>query len=478
MAKLRIHALADPIQALFGPGTLAGFSDGQLLERFLSPGDEASDLAFETLVIRHGPMVMRVCRSILDDHDDAHDAFQAAFLVLARRSDTIRERRSVGSWLYGVAVRVAMRCRTKVVRGRIRDRRTITAAQAAAAVRRCQEGLTVVECDETAHAVHSEVSRLPEKFRAPIVLCYLEGLTHDEAAARLKWPVGTVRSRLARARDTLRARLGRRGITANSSLGIVNAWLAGERLPIVGPEPITRELSSAIVRAAVHLTSGPPSSAGPISARSFSLAQGVLNTMLLNKVVLATCAALPLAIASLGGGLFLAQKLHAQDPKPRATPSTDAKPSARPQEKSEPSEIDRLREKVLEAARMRLDAQRAFYEEGRITIDRFLDASKQFQLAELTAAKTHPERLAAMQRYVNRLVEIEKREKAELEVGRGTIADVAEASYRRAEAQLDLELARTETGGTAAILRRLGDLERKVDQLGSTLKQKVSTQTE
>ena len=126
---------------------------------------------------------------------------------------------------------------------------------------------------------------------------------------------------------------------------------------------------------------------------------------------------------------------------------------------------------------MRLDAQRAYYEEGRITIDRFLDANKQFQLAEISAAKTDSERLAAMQRYVSRLVEIERREQAELEAGRATVADVAEASYRRTEAQLDLEFARTEGGGTASILLRLRELERKVDQLDSTLKQKVSTQT-
>jgi hypothetical protein len=187
-------------------------------------------------------------------------------------------------------------------------------------------------------------------------------------------------------------------------------------------------------------------------------------------MLLAACTALPLAIVSLGGVLFIGQELQAQDPRPRAAASTDTRASTQPKEPPGPSEIDRLRQNVLAAARLRLDAQRAYYEEGRITIDRFIDAGKQFELAELSAARTDAERLAAMQRYVNRLVEIERREKAELEIGRGTIADVAEASYRLAEAQLDMELARTGAAGTTSILRRLGELEQKVLQLEKAAK--------
>jgi RNA polymerase sigma factor (sigma-70 family) len=465
MAKLRVHALADPIQALFGPGTMAGFSDGQLLERFLSPGDSAGELAFEALVMRHGPMVMRVCRSILNDPDAAHDAFQAAFLVLARRGHAIRDRRSVASWLYGVAARVAMRCRSTAIGRHIRDRRAIAAAKTNAADQFNQETQSTLEFEETAHAVHTEVNRLPEKYRAPIVLCYLEGLTHDEAAARLSWPVGTVRSRLARARDTLRARLTRRGITSNTTLAPVSGRLANDTAQAMLQETIPRELSTSIARAVSHLVTGGSSSTAAFSTHSLTLAQGVLKAMTLKKLLFFASAALPLFLISLGGGVLIAQKLHAQDPKPITLRPADTSPAAQPNESPQQSAIDHLRQRVLEAAQARLDAVKAYYDEGRITIDRYLDANKQYQLAEVTAARTDSERLAAMQRYVNRLVDIERREKSELDEGRATVADLAEATYRRTEAQLDFELARTGTAGAASILARLSDLERKVDRL-------------
>ena len=199
MTNAPAQVFTDHMQVLFGVGTCAGLTDGQLLERFMAGRDEAGDLAFEALVTRHGPMVMRVCRNVLDDPHDVHDAFQAVFLVLARRANAIRNRQSVGSWLYGVAVRVSARARVAAIRRQIRDRRTIGAAQAIAAVVPNQDDASPIERNDRAEVVHQELSRLPEKYRAPVVLCYLEGLTHDEAAARLSWPVGTVRSRLARA---------------------------------------------------------------------------------------------------------------------------------------------------------------------------------------------------------------------------------------------------------------------------------------
>ena len=134
MTNAPAQVFTDHMQVLFGVGTCAGMTDGQLLERFMAGRDESGDLAFETLVTRHGPMVMRVCRNVLDDPHDVHDAFQAVFLVLARRANAIRDRRSIGSWLYGVAMRVSARARVTAIRRRIRDRRTMGAAQAIAAV--------------------------------------------------------------------------------------------------------------------------------------------------------------------------------------------------------------------------------------------------------------------------------------------------------------------------------------------------------
>jgi polysaccharide biosynthesis/export protein len=228
MTNAPAEVFADHMQVLFGIGTCAGLTNGQLLERFMAGRDEAGDLAFETLVTRHGPMVMRVCRNVLDDSCDVHDAFQAVFLVLARRANAIRTRNSVGNWLYGVAVRVSARARVTAIWRQIRERRTLRAAETIATVDSNQNDPSPIEQNEHAEVVHQELSRLPEKYRAPVVLCYLEGLTHDEAAARLSWPVGTVRSRLARARDRLRTRLARRGVTAPASIGPMASWLVGE----------------------------------------------------------------------------------------------------------------------------------------------------------------------------------------------------------------------------------------------------------
>ena len=134
MRHASAQTFTDHLQALFDGGTCAGLTDGDLVERFQARRDAAGERAFEALVTRYGPMVLRVCRNLLDDPDDVHDAFQAIFLVLARRAGAIRESESVGSWLYGVAVRVAARARVSTIRRRIRDRRTIEAAGVIAAV--------------------------------------------------------------------------------------------------------------------------------------------------------------------------------------------------------------------------------------------------------------------------------------------------------------------------------------------------------
>ena len=243
MPHASTHALTDQLATLFGAGTCAGMTDGELLERFRTSRDEGGERAFESLVTRHGPMVLGICRNILDDPSDVHDAFQAVFLVLARRAGAIRKSESVGSWLYGVTVRVAARARATAIRRRVRERRVLAAAAAVAVAGGSPEASPAasIEHDDGAAIVHEEVVRLPERYRTPIVLCYFEGLTHDEAAARLSWPVGTVRSRLARARDRLRGRLTRRGVAAPSTIGPLAAWL------IAGQGPAS---ASAAIRAA------------------------------------------------------------------------------------------------------------------------------------------------------------------------------------------------------------------------------------
>src|SRR5262249_52031173 len=157
------------------------------------------ETAFEALVARHGPMVLGVCRQILRDPNDVDDAFQATFLVLVRKAGSLRRCELLGNWLYGVAYRVAMRARSLAAR---RLARLASADDLADRRNRLNSAFVhaAALAPDAGPWLHHEVRHLPEKYRTPIILCYFEGLTHDEAAARLGWPLGTVKGRLARAR--------------------------------------------------------------------------------------------------------------------------------------------------------------------------------------------------------------------------------------------------------------------------------------
>src|SRR5438445_7385763 len=192
-------------------------SDARLLGRYVADRDEA---AFELLVWRHAGLVFGVCRRVLGDSHAAEDAFQATFLALARKARAIRRGESLSGWLHRVARRIASRARTSTVRRILVERR----AAIGIAVTSDECGLGDVRA-----VVDEEVDRLPERLRRPVVLCYLEGLTTDEAARRLGCPRGTVLSRLAAARDKLRDRLARRG------LGLPAAGLAAVLVPAAAP---------------------------------------------------------------------------------------------------------------------------------------------------------------------------------------------------------------------------------------------------
>jgi RNA polymerase sigma factor (sigma-70 family) len=189
-----------------GPGDLPGPPDDDLLDRFLGPDRTAAEEAFQELVGRHGLLVLGVCRQILGQEQDAEDAFQATFLVLARYAGQIRHRRLLDRWLYQVAYRIAVRSRSESAR-RCRHERQGAEIAAVAPDREHDPAWR-----EQRTVLHEEVSRLPENYRGAIRLCYFEERSHGEAAALLRWPVGTVKARLARARALLRARLTRRGL--------------------------------------------------------------------------------------------------------------------------------------------------------------------------------------------------------------------------------------------------------------------------
>jgi RNA polymerase sigma factor (sigma-70 family) len=467
------QAITEHVQALFGVGTCAGLTDGELLERFLASRHDAGEMAFESLVTRHGPMVMRVCRNMLDDPQDIHDAFQAVFLVLARRGGAIRHRDSVAAWLYGVALRVAARANVGAVRRHVRDRRTILAAQIVATDISIRHAAPPSERNDEFAVVHQEVNRLPERFRAPIVLCYLEGLTHDEAAARLRWPVGTVRSRLARAREKLRMRLTRRRVTAPVAIGPLATWMSTDDAATasvatgsaVHVTVIPRELIISVARAASRVTAGQAIAGASVSATSLVLFQGVLRTMILKKLTLAAFVLVPIGVLATVGGPFLARRSQAQDQNRPVADSTQNRSPNGTNKRVKPADIDPLIQQLLAAARNRVEAQKAYYEEGRITLDRFVDACQQLESAELLAANTDAERNAAKKRFLDLLKEIENREQAELVVGRGTKADVAEIVARRIQTEVALKRSEQESIEIDRILRRLRALERKVEQL-------------
>jgi RNA polymerase sigma factor (sigma-70 family) len=201
--------------------TTAEPTDGQLLERFTAHYDEG---AFAELVRRHGPMIHGVCRRVLENEEDVEDAFQATFMILVRKADSIRKRESAASWLYGVALRTARRARVSAARRRERERRAAVSEQAVAPEDVWRDVRPVLD---------EEVDALPEKFRDLVVLCYMQGHTYAEAARLLHTAVGTVSTRLTQARNLLKDRLMRRGVVL--PLAILGTLLETNAAPAAVP---------------------------------------------------------------------------------------------------------------------------------------------------------------------------------------------------------------------------------------------------
>jgi RNA polymerase sigma factor (sigma-70 family) len=260
MASERSGIVLRRIQTLWDEGRIGAWTDEQLLERFTATGS-AGEAAFEAIILRHGPMVLGVCRRVLRDPNDVEDAFQATFLILARKPGAIRKGEVLGGWLCRVAYRVATRARALAARHRATEPRDRMAESAPTE--------ELVERDDLIAAILGEVQLLPEKYRLPVQLCYLEGRTHDEAAAQLAWPVGTVRTRLAWARDRLRDRLSRRGL-ALSAACIDRSLLSLKA---------SADVPAALVEATVAAAGG-----HAIGTGATTLAAGVMRAVLMNKL--------------------------------------------------------------------------------------------------------------------------------------------------------------------------------------------------
>jgi RNA polymerase sigma factor (sigma-70 family) len=322
-------------------------TDGQLLERFVTGHDEA---AFEALVQRHGPLVLGVCRRILSDPHDAEDAFQATFLVLVRKAGSIGKRESVGSWLYGVALRTARKARA--------DRASRQRHERQAVPMPATEPAPDVVWRELRPVLDDEVDRLPEKYRAPLVLCYLEGKTYAEAARQLGCALGTVSTRLTKARALLRSRLAGRGLTL--SAGLLSAVLVQNAAAAAVPVPLV----GATVRAAAGLAAGKAAAAGVISAEVAALTEGVLKTMCVTKLKLATVLLVAVALVSTGTGVvlggWLAVRGSLQPPDQHALPAVNPSPPEQPR----PPRADRHGDPLPSGALVRLGTVRLRHKEG------------------------------------------------------------------------------------------------------------------
>lgn len=253
--------------------------DSQFLERFLASGDES---AFEALVKRYGSLVYGVCRRMLSNTHDAEDAFQATFLVLARRASAVRGVSALGPWLYTVATRVALRARASAARQKQKER-----AMPAA------EPHDESGWEELRPILDRELDKLPEKYRAPVVLCYFQGLTQEDAARELGWTKGTVSGRLARAKEILRGRLERSGVKLSAAL---LGTLIGQHATAVA---VPSALVGHTVQTVSLIAQGGLAQASLATPQVVNLSEGVIQMMLWSKLKVAAAV---LAVVLVGGG--------------------------------------------------------------------------------------------------------------------------------------------------------------------------------
>jgi RNA polymerase sigma factor (sigma-70 family) len=292
---------------------MTGMTDRELIERFTAGRETGGDAAFAVLVARHGPTVLGVCRHLLGDDHAADDAFQAVFLVLARRAGSIRRPELLGPWLHGVAVRIARKSRARAERRRRREQSdpegTMLNAEAGD-----EPADARMSRDEEAAAVHEEIGRLPERYRRAVVLCHFEGLTHADAARRLGCAPGTIGSLVSRARELLRSRLARRGLSAGAP------GLVGSLRPRMAEAAVPRALERATIRAALAYAKGPAVVAGIASATAVELAGGALEMMTLSKLAAAGMMVLVIGAVATGAVGLAAGSLRPDDPRPARAP--------------------------------------------------------------------------------------------------------------------------------------------------------------
>jgi RNA polymerase sigma factor (sigma-70 family) len=428
----------------------ANLDDARLMERFLAQRDEA---AFEALLRRHGPMVLGVCRRLLPDPHDTEDAFQATFLVLLRKAHSLRNRQLVANWLYGVAYRTALKARNQAARRRAGTRPLVEVPT--------EESESDVIWKDLRPVLDEEVQRLPDKYRVPVILCYLEGKTFQEAAQQLGCPAGTVSGRLARARGILRTRLTRRG------LGL-SAGLLGATLPQTAEAAVPGPLLNATVRAALTLTAKHAGIAYVIPASVALLMEGVLHGMFMTKIkTVATILLLAVMIGGGGAGVVSYQKLGAQPPTQHevakqglVAPAQQERPEVQAERLgaigltlvTSDDDVDAmlnvlnvdlkmksLLKERFDAAKKETEARGKEYEAGRGTLDIYLNSSRRLLEAELDLSTKTTDHVAAWRTHLLRMQGVYEINLARYNAGRISVQDLAQANYYRRDAEIGLE---------------------------------------
>jgi RNA polymerase sigma factor (sigma-70 family) len=382
-------------------------SDADLVKRFTRDRDEET---FTELLRRHGPMVLGVCRRVLGDSADAEDAFQATFLVLVRKAVGLGQPSSVANWLHGVAHRTALKARCEAAKRRQREGDAAAMSATSTADDLIWRDLRPV--------LDEEIQHLPARYRAPFVLCHLEGKTNEEAAKQLGCPKGTVLSRLSRARERLRARLTKRGITLSTAAlaALVTGPAASASVPTV--------LAQATLQSAAAFAAG-----GIVAAPLLTLTQGVIHAMFAAKVKFAATVFLGVTLLA-GAGTYGYGKLNANGAGAGEPAQTGAEKSGQPPETNKadrPSAASRDNLRQLTACRERWDSLRAELISGKTTVDMLVEWNRTWVTTEFALSRNRQERIAAVEAMIQRAKTVEKIVRERLDAGQASDKELATA---------------------------------------------------
>ena len=441
------QSLGRNVQALFDAGAIGDLTDQQLLEQFNTHDRERAELAFTLLVERHGAMVFQTCGSILRDRHAAEDAFQATFLVLSRKAGTLWFRDSLGPWLYGVACRVARCARSTAIRRSRHER------EAAAQTR---QTVDIKPFDDRDDVLYDELNRLPHRYRLAVTVCDLEGLTQEQAARRLGWPAGTVRSRLSRGRARLRDRLTRRGLS-----------------PVVIPIGISLArpaVPASVVAATVEIAVrfGAAGAVTGTTASALALTEGVISIMFMSKLklVLAVGFASGILVAgtalvargAIGHPLAALALVIPQPQNQGKLPAGEAVPA-----RSSPESLSATARARLDVARRIRDNMYKLYQGGEVDERSYLNAQRRYdEVVDAVAVKSDADRVRFGQVRLDGLKRTEQSVRKQHAQGDKSMNDLLAVELDRLDAEDAFARAKARLGAATDVARARMEVAKKV----------------